>query len=72
MMLVDAGVSLIIYLSNLLVTAGMSLSTIHKMEEVKKHDRFYLRYYLTIKKARLLNDEVYGDQVTKNKYEYKV
>jgi hypothetical protein len=42
------------------------------MNEVKKQDRFYLRYYLTVKKARILNEAIYGDQVTKNKNEYKV
>jgi hypothetical protein len=42
------------------------------MDEVKKKDRFYLRYYLTIKKARELNAEIYGDKRSKNNLEYKV
>lgn len=42
-----------------------SLSDIRFMEDVKKEDRFYLRYYLTIKRARQLNEDLYKGQTDK-------
>lgn len=43
-----------------------SLRHIGNMDEVKKADRYYLRYYLTIKRARKLNEQIYGDAKDKS------
>ena len=43
-----------------------SLRRIGDMDEVKKADRYYLRYYLTIKRARKLNEKIYGDKKDKS------
>lgn len=50
---------------------GASLSNIRYMEDVQKEDRFYLRYYLTIKRARQLNEELYKGQTDKSGKESK-
>ena len=34
---------------------GASMSNIRDLDEIKKLDRYYLRYYLTVKRARELN-----------------
>ena len=44
-----------------------SLKHIGEMDEVKKASRFYLRYYLTIRRARELNEKIYGDKMDKSK-----
>lgn len=48
-----------------------SLSNIRFMEDVKKDDRFYLRYYLTVKRARQLNEELYEGELDKSETEPK-
>ena len=48
-----------------------SLRNIGNMDEVKKSDRYYLRYYLTIKRARKLNEKIYGDKKDKSGKELK-
>ena len=49
---------IIIYILDLMDSAKLSVSSLRHigdMDEVKKADRYYLRYYLTIKRARKLN-----------------
>ena len=47
------------------IKASSSLIHIREIDDVKKADRFYLRYYLTIKKARSLNEAIYGEKTAK-------
>lgn len=49
-----------------------SFSHIRDLDEVKQSDRYYLRYYMTIKKARKLNQKIYGDEKDKGGVELKV
>jgi|JI9StandDraft_1071089.scaffolds.fasta_scaffold1358521_1 hypothetical protein len=41
------------------------------MEDVKKIDRYYLRYYLTVKRARKLNEFIYKGEMDKSGEELK-
>lgn len=51
----------------------MNISKIgYQLEESKKPNRFYLRYYLTIKRAIELNQDLYGDATGKDKKELKI
>jgi hypothetical protein len=50
----------------------MSLLHNASIDEIKKQDRFYLRYYRTVIEARKLNQEIYGDQLAKGNVEMKI
>ena len=55
-----------------MLESKISLKQIRDLDDVKSFDRFYLRYYLTVKRARQLNQTIYGDKTAKGGLELKL